>query len=120
MAGYGRSDRVGAAMQRELSQLIRDEIKDPRLGMVTIQEVRVTRDLSQAKVYFTVMDKGDIKSSTEVLNKAAVYLRRCLSALMTLRVVPQLHFVYDTSVEEGMRLEYLINQAIKSDQREDD
>ncbi len=120
MAGYGRSDRVGAAMQRELSQLVRDQVKDPRLGMVTIQEVRVTRDLSQAKVYFTVMDKDTVKSSTAVLNNAAGYLRRCLSDAMNLRVVPQLHFVYDTSIEEGMRLESLINKAVKADRREDD
>jgi ribosome-binding factor A len=120
MQGYGRSDRVGAAMQRELSQLVRDDIKDPRLGMVTIQEVRVTRDLSHAKVYFTVMDKDNAKASGEVLNKAAAYLRRRLGDLMTLRSVPQLHFVYDTSIEEGMRLESLINKAVESDRREDD
>lgn len=120
MAGYGRSDRVGAAMQRELSQLVREEIKDPRLGMVTIQEVRVTRDLSHAKVYFTVMDKDTAKASAEVLNKAAGYLRRCLGEIMSLRMVPQLHFVYDTSIEEGMRLESLINQAVKADRHEDD
>jgi ribosome-binding factor A len=120
MAGYGRSDRVGAAMQRELSQLVRDDIKDPRLGMVTIQEVRVSRDLSHAKVYFTVMDKDSAKASAEVLNKAAGYLRRRLGDIMTLRQVPQLHFVYDTSIEEGMRLESLIDKAVKADRHEDD
>lgn len=107
-------------MQRELSQLVRDDIKDPRLGMVTIQEVRVTRDLSHAKVYFTVMDKDAVKSSAQVLNKAAAYLRRRLSDVMNLRSVPQLHFVYDTSIEEGMRLESLISKAVESDRREED
>jgi len=112
---YGREERVGAAMRRELSVLVRDELKDPRLGMVTIQEVRASRDLSHAKVYFTVMDEASIKPTRQVLEKASAFLRRRLGERMVLRTVPQLQFVYDKSVAEGMRLSALIDEAVSRD-----
>ena len=115
MHDYGREERVGAAMRRELALLLREEMKDPRLGMVTIQEVRVSRDLSHAKVYFTVLDDSRIKQAQQVLEKAAAFLRRQLSERMVLRNVPQLHFVYDKSVAEGMRLSALIDEAVTRD-----
>jgi ribosome-binding factor A len=115
MHDYGREERVGAAMRRELALLLREEMKDPRLGMVTIQEVRVSRDLSHAKVYFTVLDDSRIKQAQQVLDKAAAFLRRRLSERMVLRNVPQLHFVYDKSVAEGMRLSALIDEAVTRD-----
>jgi ribosome-binding factor A len=115
MHDYGREERVGAAMRRELSVLIRDELKDPRLGMVTIQEVRASRDLSHAKVYFTVMDEASIKPTRQVLEKASAFLRRRLGERMVLRTVPQLQFVYDKSVAEGMRLSALIDEAVSRD-----
>lgn len=120
MREFGREDRVGAEMRRELSQMIRDEIKDPRLGMVTVQEVRVTRDLSHAKVFFTVMDKDQAKQSGKVLARAAGFLRRRLGDELTLRTIPELHFVYDTSLEEGIRLSSLIDQAMASNKPEGD
>jgi ribosome-binding factor A len=116
MHEFGREERVGAELRRELAVLIREELKDPRLGMVTLQEVRVSRDLAHAKVYFTVMDESRSKQTTQVLDRAATYLRRRLADVMTLRSVPQLHFVYDKSVAEGMRLSALIDQAVISDQ----
>jgi ribosome-binding factor A len=120
MREFGREDRVGAEMRRELSLLIRDEVKDPRLGMVTIQEVRVTRDLSHAKVYFTVMDKDQAMQTGKVLSRAAGFLRRRLGDALSLRTIPELHFVYDTSIEEGIRLESLIDKAVKADRHEED
>ncbi len=120
MREFSREDRVGAEMRRELSTLIRDEVKDPRLGMVTIQEVRVTRDLSHAKVYFTVMDRDQAKQTGKILARAAGFLRRRLGDLLSLRTIPQLHFVYDTSLEDGLRLSSLIDQAVASDKPEDD
>ena len=120
MREFGREDRVGAEMRRELSLLIRDEIKDPRLGMVTVQEVRVTRDLSHAKVFYTVMDKDQAKQTGKVLERAAGFLRRRLSDGLSLRTIPELHFVYDTSIEEGMRLSSLIDKAVASNKPEDD
>ncbi len=117
MHDFGREERVGAAMRRELSVLVREEIKDPRLGMVTIQEVRVSRDLSHAKVYYTVLDDTRIKQTQQVLDKAANFLRRRLGEHMVLRSVPQLHFVYDKSVVEGMRLSALIEEAVTRDRK---
>lgn len=113
---FSRTDRLGAQMQRELAVLVREEIHDPRLGMVTIQEVRVARDLSYAKVYFTLLgNQLDIAEATRHLNDAAGYLRHLLGQRIIVRVVPELHFKYDESVERGMRLSSLIDQAVRSD-----
>ena len=116
---FKRTDRVGAEMQRELAELIRDEIKEPALGMVTLQEVRVVRDFSQAKVFFTAMaaELPD-KEITAYLNEAAGHLRWLLGQRMVLRTVPKLIFVYDTSVEQGEHLSNLIDQAV-GDQEND-
>ena len=79
MKEYQRTDRLGAELQRELAELLRDEVKDPRLGMVTVQEVRVSRDLSHAKVYFTCMG-ADAAATVKLLNrKLAGFLRHELS-----------------------------------------
>lgn len=115
MQEFGREERVGAEIQRELALLIRDEINDPRIGNPTIQEVRVVRDLSRAKVFFTVFDDDRIKETAQALNKAAAYLRRRLSERLKIRSVPQLQFVYDNSVAEGARLSALIDQAVSHD-----
>ena len=105
-------------MRKELAYLLRDDVKDPRLSEVTIQEVRVTRDLSHAKVYFTLLDKDDAKYFVQILGRAAGYLRRRLGQVMKLRAVPELHFVYDSSIEDGQRLSALIDKAVSSDSSE--
>jgi len=120
MKEFSRADRVGAQMQRELALLLRDEAKNPRLAEVTIQEVRVTRDLSHAKVYFTVLDSEEAPLFTEMLGHAAGFLRKRLGQIMKLRTVPELHFVYDKSIEEGQRLSALIEKAVASDRREEE
>jgi ribosome-binding factor A len=115
---YPRSRRVGDQIQRELAEVIRDELKDPRLGMVTVSGVDVSRDLAYAKVYFTVL--GSEHGATEtarVLNSAAAFLRRTLGHRMVIRSVPQLQFVHDESVERGARLSSLINEAVAADER---
>lgn len=95
--------------------LVRDEIKDRRLGMVTIQEVRVTRDLAHAKVYFTLLGgEFDHRQAAAHLNDAGPYLRHLLGvSLRGLRTVPELHFVYDESIERGMHLDSLIDRAVR-------
>lgn len=110
---FKRTDRVGAEIQRELAELIREEIKDPSIGMITLQEVRVVRDFSQAKVYFTTM-AGQLseKEVTKYLKEAAGHLRWLLGQRMKLRTVPKLFFVFDTSVEQGEHLSSLIEQAV--------
>ncbi len=120
MREFNRADRVGSQMQRELAVLLRDEVKNPRLAEVTIQEVRVTRDLSHAKVYFTVLDRDQVPWFTEALEQVSGFLRRRLGQLMKLRTVPRLHFVYDKSIDEGMRLSALIDQAVAADRRKED
>jgi ribosome-binding factor A len=112
-AEFKRADRVGSAIQRELAVLIRD-LKDLPGGLVTVQEVRVSRDLSHAKVYFTVIG-ADADDTLADLKHAAGYLRRELGHAMRLRSVPELHFVYDTSIADGERLDSLIETAVARD-----
>ncbi len=117
MSNSDRIRRIGGQLQRELATLIRDEVRDPRLGMVTVAEVRVSSDLSHAKVFVTVMgDEKACELSVEVLNRAAGFLRVQLGKVLRLRTVPQLHFVYDHSLLDGNRLSGLIDQAIADDQ----
>ena len=113
---FKRTDRVGAQIQKELATLVRQELDDPRLGMITIQEVRVVRDFSHAKIFFTVMaGELEISETTRVLNDAAPFFRHELGRRMKLRTLPELRFVYDESVEQGEKLSSLIDQAVKSD-----
>ncbi|WP_447745878.1 30S ribosome-binding factor RbfA [Pseudomonas nicosulfuronedens] len=120
---YSRTQRIGDQMQRELALLIQREIKDPRLGLVTITGVDVARDLSHAKVYVTVMGQDDnaevVKQNTSILNDAAGYLRMLLGKAMKLRTVPQLHFSYDASIRRGAELSALIERAVAEDRRHD-
>lgn len=112
---FPRHQRIGDQIQRELAELIRTEIKDPRLSpIVTVAEVRVTADLSSAKVFISVLDdKGE--ESVAILNNAAGFLRAKLGRLLHLRIVPVLQFVYDTTAESGERLSALIDEAVASD-----
>ena len=116
---FKRTDRVGAEMQRELAELLREEIKDQALGIITLQEVRVVRDFSQAKVFFTAM-AGQLshKEVAAHLNKLAGHLRWLLGRRMKLRTVPKLIFVYDESVEEGEHLAALIDRAVADHESE--
>ena len=111
---FERSERVGAELLRELTLLLRGDVKDPRIGDITLQEVRVSRDLSYAKVYFTCFPLDDCGDEQQrFLNGAlAGYLRSRLSQSLRLRSVPQLRFVHDESVREGERLAALIDQAV--------
>lgn len=103
-------------MQRELAQLIREEVKDPRVGMVTVSGVEVTRDLAYAKIFVTVLDpRHDTAEAVKALNRAAAFLRRALSQRMLIRSVPQLQFVHDESIERGARLSSLIDAAVAAD-----
>ncbi|KTC87955.1 MULTISPECIES: 30S ribosome-binding factor RbfA [Legionella] len=116
---FKRIDRVAEMMQRKLSQLIQQEIKDPRLPpFVTVSAVKVAADLGHAKVYFTVLN-ADVEKTTAILNSAASYLRTALARSVKLRTVPQLHFVYDESVEYGRRLSRLIDNLNPTDNEDE-
>jgi len=113
---FPRARRVAEQIQRELSDIIRMELKDPRVGLVTITDVEVTQDYAHAKVYFTLMGNAELASQTlKGLQRAAGVLRSQLAHRIPIRTVPQLHFVYDVSVERGVRLSHLIDEAIAED-----
>ena len=118
---FPRTRRVGEQIQRELSELIRVEIKDPRLGMVSIPAVTVSRDLGHARVHVSVLgNETQAAESVDVLNKAAGFLRHRLGKILHIRTIPELHFQLDRSLEEGARIGALINRAIASDRGNDD
>ncbi len=115
---YARTQRVADYLQRELAALIQHEVRDPRVGMVSITGVDVSRDLGHARVYCTVMgsDSGEEASETvAALNKAAGFLRSQLSRDSNMRSVPQLRFYFDSSVGRGRDLEDLIKRAATAD-----
>ena len=114
---FSRTLRVADQIQRELADLIQNEIKDPRIGSITVTAVEVTRDYSHAKVFYTTLiNPEDIPLVEKGLENAKGFLRSHLSHRMKLRITPQLHFVYDESVERGMYLSKLIDEAVAQDQ----
>ena len=116
---YSRSQRVGDQLQRELALLIQQELKDPRVGMVTVTGVDVTRELERAVVYVTVLgDAAARETSLAGLRQAAGFLRRELGRRLRLRTVPELEFRYDSSGERGARVEALLREAARG-RRED-
>ncbi len=118
---FPRARRVGEQIQRELSVLIREELQDPRLGMVSISAVEVSKDLAHAKVFVTTLGSGEeAQKSIEALTGAAGYLRRLLGQRLVIRSVPQLHFRHDRSLERGAHLSALIDQAVKADRAKSD
>lgn len=111
---YARTDRIAEQIQRELAELIRLQVKDPRVKKVTLTGVDVTNDHAHAKVFYTSLD-GDTPELLQGLERAAGFLRSQLAHAMKLRITPQLHFIYDASVERGVHLSQLIEQAVASD-----
>jgi ribosome-binding factor A len=111
---FSRTDRVAEQIRRELAELIRLEVKDPRVHMITLTAVEVTADYAHAKVFYTALE-GDNKSLQQGLDRASGFLRSQIAHAMKLRVIPQLHFIYDASVERGSHLSQLIDQAVASD-----
>jgi ribosome-binding factor A len=113
MASSARRGRIADQIQRDLAELIRTEMKDPRVGMVTLTEVELSSDQHHARVYFTVLgDEAQAKLTEQGLQHAAGYLRARLAEAIKLRVIPDLHFTYDESVERGARLSRLIEEAV--------
>ena len=105
---YARTQRVADSLQRELASIIQREVRDPRVGMVSITGVEVSRDLGHARVYYTVMGSDsseEAAESTAALNRASGFLRSQLSRDSSMRSVPQLKFYFDSSVGRGRELE---------------
>ena len=114
---FSRTRRVAEQMQRELAQLIREEIRDPRVGMITLSGVEVARDMAHAKIFFTLLDEQQHEPavSVAILNKAAGFLRHALGQRMIMRAVPQLHFQYDDTTARGAHINALIDAALAKD-----
>jgi ribosome-binding factor A len=110
----GRTLRVADQIQRDLAQLLQFEVKDPRVGMVTLTGVEVTPDYSHAKVFFsTLVDNAKIHEVEQGLNAARGFLRRELGRKLGIHQTPELHFVHDQSVARGAALSQLIDTALK-------
>jgi len=111
-----RAQRVAEEIQHELADLLRNEVKDPRVGMVTVTHVEVSADMSHAKVHFTHLagrEHGD--EAVAALARTAGFLRSQLARRLTMYTVPQLAFVYDDSIESGLALSRLIDEAVAED-----
>ena len=114
-ADYSRTDRIAEQIKRELALLIQNHVKDPRVGMVGILDVQVTKDLAQAKVYFDMLIAEDSKKCEKALNRAAGFLRRELGRSVKLRATPSLKFIYDDTELKANQLSHLIDKAVASD-----
>ncbi|MFZ1852650.1 MAG: 30S ribosome-binding factor RbfA [Nitrosomonas sp.] len=111
-----RTLRVADQIQRELADLLQREIKDARAKSITITAVEVTRDYSHAKVFYSILGSSEeIFLAQNGLDNAKGFLRSQLSSRMKLRITPELNFVYDESIERGMRLSKLIDDAVAQD-----
>ncbi|MDE2287735.1 MAG: 30S ribosome-binding factor RbfA [Burkholderiales bacterium] len=113
-----RNLRIADQIQRDLSAIIMREIKDPRIGMVTIQSVALTPDYAHAKIYFTTLT-GDPEKTRVALNEAAGFLRSLLFKMLHIHTVPTLHFVHDKSIEQAIEMSRLIDVA-NADRAKDD
>jgi ribosome-binding factor A len=107
----GRAQKVGDQIQRELSEIVRRELRDPRVGMITLTAVEVSPDCAHATVYFTCLDASHVPEATEGLRRAAGFLRSQLARRIKLYVTPELRFAYDESIERGARLSQLIDSV---------
>ena len=117
---FSRPQRVADFLRKELATLLQFEMRDPRLGMINLNDVEVSRDLAHAKVFVTFMNaetKEEAQEALEVLNHAAGFLRSRVSESARMRSVPRLHFYFDESVKRGRELSALIDQALAADDK---
>ena len=115
---FSRAERVSDAVQQEIAVLIRDEVRDPRVGMVNITDVEISRDLAVGKIFVTFVDDRDQKQIDQgiaALNGASGYLRKLLADSIKLRIVPRLTFYYDESGRRGQHLSALIDLAVSKE-----
>ena len=116
---FKRSDRVAQEIQKEIAVILQREVKDPRIGMVTVSDVEVSSDLAYAKVFVTFLfdhDEQAITQGMKGLEKAAPYIRTLLGKTMRCRIVPEIRFLYDESLVEGMRMSNLVSNVIREDE----
>ncbi|EGR0418320.1 30S ribosome-binding factor RbfA [Vibrio cholerae] len=116
---FSRSQRVAQQLQKELAMILQREVRDSRLGMVTISDVEVSRDLAYAKVFVTFLCIGEQtpESCLEALREHEVQIRMMLGKQIRLRLTPEIRFYYDNTLVEGMRMSNLVTEVINSDKR---
>lgn len=109
-----RDNRIGEELRKEISDILLNEIKDPDLGFVSIVLVDVSRDLRVAKVYYSVMgSEEDIEKTKSAIKRAAGFVRHEIAGRLSLRYAPELVFIYDNSIEHGIKISKIINEEIK-------
>ncbi|MGM0429314.1 MAG: 30S ribosome-binding factor RbfA [Pseudomonadota bacterium] len=116
---FSRTERVRHQLQREIAMILQREIKDPRVSMVTVSDVEVSRDLAYAKVFVTFFqdDPDQVKQALKVLNEASGFIRSLLGKRIKARIVPQLKFQHDASLNEGIRMGKLVAEARERDKK---
>ncbi|WP_194757290.1 30S ribosome-binding factor RbfA [Aliidiomarina indica] len=114
---FSRTDRFSQQMQREIAMILQREIKDPRVVMPTVSDVEVSRDLAYAKVFVTFLqdDEEQVKIALKVLNEASGFIRSLLGKRIKSRITPDLRFVHDESLNEGIRMAKLVREARERD-----
>ena len=118
---FSRAQRVAEQIRRDLAELLRLEVKDPRIGFITLTDVEVSSDFAHAKVYFTSMDGAEgLENVLAGLRNASGFLRRELGRRLRIHTLPELHFHYDPSVERGAALSALIDEAVAQERKHDD
>ena len=109
--GFQRSDRVAEQVRRDLADLIQNELKDPRVGMISLTAVELTPDYAHAKVFFTTLNSEHLEEVERGLKRSAGFLRRELGRRIHIHTLPELHFIYDNSLERGASMSLLIDKA---------
>ena len=121
MTTHSRADRVGHLLQQKLAELFARGLKDPRVGLVTITGVKMSPDLREAWVYWTVHGEAEVRKQTaRGIEAARGWLRREVGGTLGLRVVPELHFTYDEAIDRGDRIERLLREVREQDARRQD
>jgi len=123
MADYNRVRRIGELIQREIALMLQREIKDPRVKRISITAVKMNRDLSVAKVYFTLLETQESAEHDALLldsqlgiEKASGFIRHKIGQKLELRIVPKLHFLYDKAIIHGANMSRLIDEVIAKDE----
>ncbi len=112
---FSRSQRMAEQIRRDLSEIVRGELKDPRMGLCSFTEVRVSRDMSHALVFCSVLNEQDQQETVDTLNRAGGFLRSQLARRIKARIVPTLKFVVDDSMTRGEAMDALIKRAVSAD-----
>ncbi len=116
MANEQRRRRVADQIQKELSEIIRLELHDPRVGMMTISAVEISADFAYCKVFYTMLAPEEERDKVKAgLKRASGFLRTALGKRLRIHNTPELRFIYDTSIERGVHLSQLIDQAVADD-----